>query len=231
LKPRDYEPNKNKKMRTKLFIGILSCGLLLNTACNQGTDDPVEQARDINQDREQVENKDSKVLTDAASTSMLSNELSMIAQERAVTPEVKEFASNMTQGHTEEKQDLEGVAQRKQIALPLQMSDDHRDKVENVSEQTGIDFDKEYIDEIISVHKDKINDFENLSRDSDDPEIREYAINTLPSLRMHLERAERIEEQLNQRDDARSDDRRMQSEEEYDTEGQPGNQQRRGEGI
>lgn len=180
---------------------------MFNVACDTGgSDGPVEQAQDINQEREQVEDKDSKALTEAASTSMLSMELSRMAEERAVTPEVKEFASELSKEHSEVKQELEGVAQRKQIALPQDVSDDHRDKIENVSEKTGLDFDKEYIDEMISAHKDKIDDFENLSRESEDPEIREFAINTLPKLRMQLENAERVESQLQERDDSRADD-------------------------
>jgi putative membrane protein len=192
-------------MKTKLFIGLLSCGLMLNVACDTGGDDPVEQARDINQDRDHVENDDSKVLTDAASYSMWNMEMSRIAEERAVTPEVKELARELSQEHSDVKQNIEGIAQRKQIALPQALSDDHRDKIDNVTDNTGLDFDKEFVDEVISSHRDKIDDFESLSRDSEDPEIREFAINTLPKLRMQLEKAERVENQLQQRDDGQAD--------------------------
>ncbi|MBA3899886.1 MAG: DUF4142 domain-containing protein [Bacteroidetes bacterium] len=194
-------------MKTKLFIGLLSCGLMLNVACESGTqDDPVEQARDINQEREHTEDQDSKALTEAASVSLFSMEMGSVAEERAVTPEVKEFARELSQEHAEVKQDLEGVAQRKQIALPQAMSDDHRDKFESITEESGIDFDREFIDEVISVHKDKIDDFESLSEDSEDPEIRQFAINTLPKLRTQLEKAERVGNQLERRDDGQADD-------------------------
>jgi putative membrane protein len=224
---------KCKKMKTKLFIGLLSCGLMLNVACEPGTqDDPVDRAQDQTQERTDMDNQDTRVITEAASTSMLSMELSRIAEERAVTPEVKEFARELSEEHSGVKQDLEGVAQRKQIVLPQAMSQDHQDKVENVTEQSGLDFDREYIEEIISVHRDKVDDFESLSRDSDDPEIREFAINILPSLRMQLEKAERVENQLERRDDARTDDGMFQGDDGYGRDDQPREgQQRRGEGI
>jgi putative membrane protein len=220
-------------MKTKLFIGLLSCGLMLNVACEPGKqDDPVDRAQDQTQERTEMDNQDTRVLTEAASTSMLSMELSRIAEERAVTPEVKEFARELSQEHSGVKQDLEGVAQRKQIVLPQAMSQDHQDKVENVTEQSGLDFDREFIEEIISVHRDKVDDFESLSRDSDDPEIREFAINVLPSLRMQLEKAERVENQLERKDDARSDDGMFQGDDAYGRDDQPREgQQRRGEGI
>jgi putative membrane protein len=188
-------------MKTKLFIGLISCGLMLNVACEpQGDRDPVKEARDINKDREQVENQDSKVLTESASMSMLNLELSNMAEERAVTPEAKELARELKQEHSEINQELLGIAQRKQIALPTDLSDDHRGEIEDLTDKEGLDFDRDFVDKVISVHKDKIDDYESLSRDSDDPEIREFAINMLPKLRIQLENAERVENQLNQRD-------------------------------
>jgi putative membrane protein len=189
-------------MKTKLFIGLISCGLMLNVACEpQGDRDPVQEARDINQDREHVENQDSRVLTESASMSMLNLELSSMAEERAVTPEAKELAKELRQEHSDMKQELLGLAQRKQIALPSDLSDDHRGEIEDLTDKEGLDFDREFVDKVISVHRDKIDDYESLSRDSDDPEIREFAINMLPKLRIQLENAERVEHQLNQRDD------------------------------
>jgi putative membrane protein len=173
---------------------------MLSVACDD-RNDPVSEARDVNQDKEQVDNQDSKVLTDAASYNLLSMELGRMAEERAVTPEVKELARELTREHSDVKDDLWGIAQRKQIELPSDVSNEHRNTLENVSEKSGLDFDKEFVDEVISSHRDKIDDFESLTRDSDDPEIREFAINTLPKLRMQLERAERVESMLNQRDD------------------------------
>jgi putative membrane protein len=194
-------------MKTNLLIGLLSCGLMLNIACEpQRTDDPVDRAQDISEERTHHEDQTIDVLTEAASYNMLNMELAQIAQERAVSPETKSFAQELAKEHSDVKSDLEGLAQRKQIELPAGMSDDHRDKIENVTEKTGLDFDKEFVDEVISTHRDKIDDFESLSRDSEDPEIREFAINMLPKLRMQLEKAERVEAQLDRRDDAQADD-------------------------
>jgi putative membrane protein len=194
-----------EKMRTKFFIGLLATSLLITAACEQRRD-PVEEAHDVNIERETVERQDSDVLTDAASTNMMSMELSRIASERAVTPEAKELAQELSDYSQTVNQEIQSIAQNKQIALPQDLSPNHRDKVQDVSEKQGIDFDKEFVDQVIDAYKDKVDDFESLSRDSDDPEIREFAIRTLPNLRMTLEKAERAEEIISERDNGRTGD-------------------------
>lgn len=189
-------------MKTKMVIGLLAFGLWFFTACEQGTGtkDPVEKAEEQTKETSTLENKTAKILTETASMNMMNMELSKIAEEKAVTEEAQKLAKGLSQEHTEVKQELEALAQRKQITLPTDMSDDDRSKIENVTDNEGIEFDRKFVDEVINVHKDKINEYENLARDSEDPEIREFAINTLPTLRMQLENAERVENQLKEKD-------------------------------
>ncbi|HET6244339.1 MAG: DUF4142 domain-containing protein [Bacteroidetes bacterium] len=184
-------------MKTKFFIGLCAFGLMLNIACETGTknEDPVEKAQERTEERI-MDDKTAEILTETASMNMMNMELSRIAEEKAVTPEVQQFAKDIATEHREIQSELEALAQKEPVVLPGTMSDDHQDKINSVTDNEGIDFDKEYVDEIKSNYQDKINDFESLARETDIPEIREFALNTLPRLRTQLEKVESIEEQL-----------------------------------
>ncbi len=187
-------------MKTKLVIGLLACGLMFNIACEPGAqqDDPVDRAQERTEETGYIDDQTSEVLTETASLNMMNMELSRIAEERAVTPEVKQLAQEIAESHREINQELEALAQKEPIVLPEQMSSEHQDKINDVVDNQGIDFDKEYVNEIKNIHQDKIDEYENLARETDNPEIREFALSTLPKLRMHHEKAERLEEQLDE---------------------------------
>jgi putative membrane protein len=216
-------------MKTKLVIGLLAFGFMFITACEPGTGekDPVERAEERTEETSVVQDKAAEVLTETASMNMMNMELSRIAEERAVTEEAKQFAKELSQEHAEVKEELEALAQRKQITLPSEMSDDHKSAIENVTENQGIEFDKQFVDEVKDAHKDKIDEYENLARESEDPEVREFAINTLPTLRMQLEKAERIENQLKERE-GRADEGVFEGED-GDAYGKEDNRRRSGE--
>ncbi|MDQ3191429.1 MAG: DUF4142 domain-containing protein [Bacteroidota bacterium] len=185
-------------MKTKFVIGLIACGLMFNVACEPGAqnDDPVEKATERTEQTGYIDDQTAEILAETASLNMMNMELSRIAEERAITPEVKQFAQQTTEVHDGINKELQALSQKEPIVLPEQMSEDHVDKINNVADNEGIDFDKEYVDEIKNVYQDKIDEFENLARDTENPEVQEFALSTLPKLRMQLETAERVEKQL-----------------------------------
>jgi putative membrane protein len=95
---------------------------------------------------------------------------------------------------------LKALAQKKNITLPTTMGDDHKRKYENLQEKTGPDFDKEYMDLMVKDHKENIREFEEQVEDGSDLEIKEWASSKLPTLRNHLEEAERVHETVKEKD-------------------------------
>ena len=58
------------------------------------------------------------------------------------------------------------------------------------------DFDKEYIDTMVDDHKKDIKEFEKMSSDVQDGDIRTFITNTLPVLRKHLDSCTAIQGSL-----------------------------------
>lgn len=190
-----------KKIAT---TGLMAGALLFGTiACNQSTDS-VDEAQERTEERfEDTAMEDQRVdasefMTKSASSNMLEIEAGKLAQQRATNPQVKEFANMMVKDHTAASQEMRQLATSKNITLPDSMSNDHMDHMRDLREKRGADFDRAYMDRMVSAHEDDVERFEDVAEDNDyrDAEVKAFAAKTLPKLRQHHERARQIRDGL-----------------------------------
>jgi putative membrane protein len=184
----------------KLIKLFCISGLIFLYSCEQpGRQDTTDRAEEINEER--FEDRDelqdaSEFAVEASAVNMMEIELGNLAAERATSQEVRNFAQKIVNDHNQAQERLRAIAQRKNIALPEDLPQDRRDKIEDFREKSGNEFDKDYMDFIVDKHQDEINDYEDAADNLDDNEIKQYANETLPNLREHREEAERIQERL-----------------------------------
>ncbi len=105
-------------------------------------------------------------------------------------PAVRDFARRVIKDHAALRKELKALADRKGVSLPAE--DKQVDLVEKWSEQSET-LDEDYIDEMVSDHKDVLELFEKGAKSSD-PEIAGFARDALPKLKEHLEEAKRHKE-------------------------------------
>lgn len=191
-----------KKIAT---TGLMACAFLFGAiACNQQTDS-VEEAQETTEERfddtamEDQREDAAEFMTVSASSSMMELEASKLAQQKATNPQVKEFADMMVNDHTAANKEMRELATSKNITMPDSMSSDHMDHVRELSEKTGAEFDKAYMDRMVSAHESDVERFEDVAEDADydDAEVKAFASKTVTKLREHLERAKQIREALN----------------------------------
>lgn len=191
-----------KKIAT---TGLMACAFLFGTmACGGSGNDSVDQAQEQNEQRfEDTAMEDQRInasdfMTRAASSNMLEIESSKLAQQRATNPQVKEFANMMVKDHTAATQELRSLAKTKNITLPDSMSSEHRDHMQELRDTQGNDFDRAYMDRMVSAHESDVSMFEDVAEDEnfEDAEVKAFASKTLPKLRQHHERARQINDGL-----------------------------------
>ena len=78
----------------------------------------------------------------------------------------------------------------KNLTLPTTLPQDKQQIVNDLADQMGIPFDKSYMDAQVAAHIEAVALFELASEDLEDEELRQFAEDMLPVLRMHLEMAE-----------------------------------------
>jgi putative membrane protein len=130
----------------------------------------------------------------AATIDMLEIEAARIAQQKKGRPAEKTFAEQMIADHTKTSTELKDLVPADlKSALPTdldEMSQKDLDKLRDTRDQA---FASVYDPMQVSAHKDAVSLFERYAKGGEDPNLKDWAGKTLPSLRHHLEMAEEMD--------------------------------------
>ncbi len=197
-------------MKAKYFLPAV--GLLFLVSCggnnsNSTTSDTTQMAKDTSQMKTDnsnagsdtakvastVSNDDLKFVTDAANAGMMEVALGKVAQQNSTSTDVKNFGAMMVTDHTKAGDDLSKIATTKHIMMPISLPQDDQNKVDDLSKKTGKDFDKAYMDAMVSGHKKVAGMFEDETKKGSDADIKAFASSTLPTINKHLDAAKKCE--------------------------------------
>lgn len=132
----------------------------------------------------------------AYSGGMMEVQLGKLAQQKASSDKVKQFGERMITDHSNVNKELKDIADKNNISLPDNMLDENKDAYDKLAKYNGDEFDKEYMDNMVKDHKKDISEFEDAAKNSDNQDIKQWAMNTLPTLRQHLKMAEQVRKSL-----------------------------------
>jgi putative membrane protein len=135
---------------------------------------------------------DQKFMKEAAQGGEAEVQLGQLAEQKAESPDVKAFGQRMVDDHTKANDQLKQVASEKGVTLPSQP--DAKDKAEKarLEKMSGAQFDKAYMNYMVADHKKDVADFKKEAAHANDPEVKNFAQTTLPTLESHLQQAESI---------------------------------------
>jgi len=128
---------------------------------------------------------------DAALGGMTEVELGKIAVQKASNEKVKEFGQRMVDDHSKVGDEFKGIAAKDNIVLPGELDAKHQAMVDRFSRMSaGSDFDRAYVRDMVRDHHTDIAAFEKEANAGQNPDLKNWAGNTLPTLREHLRLAE-----------------------------------------
>jgi putative membrane protein len=134
---------------------------------------------------------DQKFVKEAAIGGMYEVQAGQIAAQKATSPEAKQMAQHIVADHTQANEKLMAIAQAKGIQdLPAEVDIKHKKKLEHLNKLSGAQFDREYSKMMVSDHKADIKAFEKEATTGTDPELKQFASTTLPTLNQHLSMAQ-----------------------------------------
>ncbi|HEY3731034.1 MAG TPA: DUF4142 domain-containing protein [Steroidobacteraceae bacterium] len=115
-----------------------------------------------------------------------------MAQEKGQSAAVKDFGAMMIRDHSAANEKLKGVADAKGIKLPTMPGASEMASIGKLKVLSGDSFDKSYIKGMVKDHEDDIAAFEKEVKTGKDPEAKQFASSTLPTLRAHLDKIRSI---------------------------------------
>ncbi len=189
-----------KHIKTALLQVSLITATLFGVSCNN-TEKPAD-TRDVAEKQKEIQvdslNKvsDAEFLVSAALINLEEIKLGQLAQHNGHLKEVKALGKMMEAAHIKCLTDLTSLAKQKAIAIPSSPTNEIEDAYQKLSKKTGVEFDNEYSNTMVTGHTAAIAAFEKAAKESVDTDIKQWATATLPELHIHLEHAAACQKKL-----------------------------------
>ena len=158
-----------------------------------GTD---PQGTGVNTGKSTGKGTDHAFMTKAAQGGMAEVELGQLAEQNAQSQDVKDFGKKMVDDHTKANDQLKQVASQEGVTLPTDLDAKDKATKDRLSKLHGEAFDRAYMKDMVTDHKKDVSEFKHESDAGTDPQVKQFATQTLPTLQDHLKMAEEIDSKV-----------------------------------
>ncbi len=140
--------------------------------------------------------EDKEFVSKAGMGGLAEVQLGSLALQNAQSADVKAFAQRMVADHSKANAQLAELATVKGLVLPTELAGPHKDALEHLQSLHGADFDKAYMQHMVSDHEEDVKEFDHASTSATDADIKGWAGKTLPVLREHLALAKTVAQKV-----------------------------------
>ena len=137
-----------------------------------------------------LSNSDRKFVQEAAIGGMAEVQMGNLAQQKGASDAVKQFGQRMVTDHSKANDELKQVASAKGIQVPSSLDHKEQKAMDKLSKKSGADFDKAYMSLMVDDHKKDVAEFKKEASSAKDPDVKDFATKTLPTLQEHLQLAQ-----------------------------------------
>ncbi len=179
--------------KTNLVLLSALVGTILLSSCDSkkmeaNKETPTEIAEEHNEAKfDGDEEKKAYYLVDMAAANLSIIKLSELAEQKTTNEKVKSFATKMVATHKKISNNINGLAASKNITIPEDMGYTEADGYKDISRETGLDFDKDYANQIVKQHEDFINKLDTTNENYKDDSVKKFINEITPKLRTHID--------------------------------------------
>ena len=137
-----------------------------------------------------ADNATEMFLTKAMQGNMAEVKVGQLAQKKGQSEEAKKFGQMLQMDHSEANRKAMEIAKQISVMPPNEPNAQQKAVYDKLSKLSGAEFDREFAKEIIEDHQKDIKEFENEAKKKG--AVGEFAEETLPHLKMHLQMAESL---------------------------------------
>ena len=133
-------------------------------------------------------------VTQAANSDMFEIQSSQLALTKTQDGPTRNFAQHMIQDHTAASEKLKTAAQGQTI--PSAPDQEHTQMLQQLQQVSGNDFNRSYVQMQFDGHQKAVTLFESYAQNGDNAQLKEFAQQTVPTLREHLQQITQIRTQM-----------------------------------
>jgi len=135
---------------------------------------------------------DHEFMMKAAEGGLAEVQMGQLAQQNGESQQVKDFGQQMVTDHSKANDQLKPIAQQQGVNVPTELKGHEKAEYDRLSKLHGDAFDKAYSKLMVSDHKKDIAEFKREAESGTNPEVKNFASQTLPTLHEHLKMAEQL---------------------------------------
>jgi len=130
----------------------------------------------------------------AANSNMFEIQSSQLALNKVQDKRLRDFAQRMITDHTQATEKLKAAAQGQTV--PTTLDQEHAQMLQKVQQAQGDDFNRQYAQLQLDRHQKTVALFESYAQNGDNAQLKQFAQQTLPTLRDHLQQITQIHKDI-----------------------------------
>ena len=146
--------------------------------------------------KKMMKSSDATFALKAAQGGFAEVKLGQLALEKASSTDVKSFAQKMIDDHSKANNQLKEAAGKDRMTLPSTMDAKDQSLYNQLRDLSGPAFDKAYMKAMVKDHEEDVKEFQKEANKGANPDIKNFASTTLPTLQEHLELAKSTEQKV-----------------------------------
>ncbi|WDF53476.1 DUF4142 domain-containing protein [Mucilaginibacter sp. KACC 22063] len=176
-------------MKNILWVASIACLIITASACRDN-----KKAKNFNE-KTMVDQDALRFITAANEAGLTEIKVATVAEQNSKNQRVIDFAKMMITDHAKAGKELKTLATGKYVTLDDKISKEHQAMINELSKKTGTEFDKQYMLMMQADHEKTVQDFETATNNKN-LAVKDFANQTLPTLKMHLDSAKAIASSL-----------------------------------
>jgi putative membrane protein len=132
-------------------------------------------------------------LTDVIQTNNAEIKFGQAAQDMGSTQAVRDFGKMLVDDHTKANDQASQIAKAMNVAVPTGVKPEDMQEFNMATSMKGADFDKDFASAMVKGHQKAIDMFQQEADSGDPVQVTDFAKQTLPTLKKHLETAQSLQ--------------------------------------
>lgn len=132
-------------------------------------------------------------LTDVIQTNNAEIKFGQAAQDMGSTQAVRDFGKMLVDDHTKANSQAAEIAKAMNVIVPTSIKPDDMAAYNMATSMKGADFDKDFADAMVKGHQKAVDTFQQEVDSGDPAQVTDFAKQTLPTLKKHLETAKSLQ--------------------------------------
>lgn len=123
-------------------------------------------------------------------------EIARVAKMQSKNGEVKSYAGIVLKDHVAGLDELTKLMKEKNVPQPQTIADATRQDIARMSQLSGSEFDREFINMMVADHQKILDLFRDTGATAHDTDVQDYVDNLIPKLDKHLRKAQELQSKL-----------------------------------